>query len=154
MKQILFLVFSGILTFEACSTTQKGLKASFNQGISGFVKEITGNQMPALTNNQNTPKALQTEVFVYELTRRSQVTGTPDTRFYTAINSKLVASAVTDSAGSFSIPLPVGNYSVFVKLGDRFYANLFDTQNNIAPFEVAAGKITPVQLLVNYKATY
>lgn len=99
-------------------------------------------------------KPFITTVFIYEPTNLSQVQRTGSSPIYTAIRTKLVASVKTDSTGSFHIRLPVGSYSLFIKQGNGYYANLFDDGNNIALFNVAEGKITEANLVVNSGAFY
>ena len=126
------------------------------QGLTGVVIEVRGNQMPM----KNAPKAssgsngIQTTVFVYEPTNISQVSRIETSPVYTAIRTKLVASVETDSTGRFTVALPPGSYSVFVKQGKGYFANLFDTNNNIALFTVEEGKLTEVKLTINNKASY
>lgn len=124
------------------------------QGLSGQITEITGNRMPMKDATPAPPKGLVTTVFIYEPTDLSQVSRSGTEPIYTAIRTKLVASVKTDSLGNYSVALDPGNYSVFVKLGDRFYANLFDTNNRIALFSVEAGKVTKANLSVSNKASF
>ena len=100
------------------------------------------------------PKGIVTTVFIYEPTNISQVRRLGTAATYTAIATKLVASVDTDSTGKFTIALPVGSYSVFIKQGGQFYANLFDTNNNIALFTVEEGKLTMVNLAVSSNASF
>ncbi len=126
------------------------------QGITGVVTEVSGNQMPM----KNAPRSyagspgILTTVFVYQPTNISQVNRIETSPVYTAIHTKLVASIETDSTGKFAISLPPGSYSLFVKQGKGYYANLFDTNNNISLFTVKEGKLTEVKLTVNSKAFY
>ena len=100
------------------------------------------------------PRGIHTTVFIYEPTNITDVTRVGTSPVYTAINTKLVASVETDSTGVFTIALPVGSYSLFVQQGKGFYANLFDTDNNIALFVVEDDKLTTVKLTVSSRATY
>jgi len=100
------------------------------------------------------PKGILTTVLIYEPTNIRQVSRSGSSPLYTAISTKLVASVDTDSTGAFAISLPPGAYSVFIKQGKQFYANLFDTNNNIALFTVEEGKITEARLIVSLRANY
>lgn len=119
-----------------------------------MITETKGNQMPSPDAPTSSPKNISTTVFVYEPTNITQVTKTDHAAFYTSISTKMVASVETDSAGVFILALPVGSYSIFVKQGKGFYANLFDTNNNIALFNVEADKLTTVKLTVSSKAAF
>lgn len=110
--------------------------------------------MPSPDLPTSSPKGIQTTVFVYEPTNITQVIREGNTPLYTSISTKMVASIETDSTGAFMLALPVGSYSIFVKQGKGFYANLFDTKNNIALFEVEADKLTTVKLTVSSKAAF
>lgn len=156
MRNILFVLFSAILTFWACSSVKKTQTGKMlQQGISGLITEIKGNQMPKVGVPPAKPKPVSTTLFVYEPTHISQVqpleTGSS---LYTAIKRKMVASVLSDSLGRYSVALPVGTYSLFVKKGDYFFANMFDSQNNIQLVTVDTGKITPVNILINSEASY
>lgn len=154
MKHNLFFLFSILLTILACSSVKKTNSSVIAQGFTGQVTEVVGNQMPMKGGPPVVPKGIATTVLIYEPTHISQVSRLGTSATYTAISTKLVASVDTDSTGNFTIALPVGAYSVFVKQGDRFYANLFDTDNNIALFSVEEGKLTKVNLMVSSGASF
>ena len=154
MKHNLFFLFLILLTILACSSVKKTNSSVITQGFTGRVTEIAGNQMPMKGGPPVVPKGIATTVLIYEPTHISQVSRLGTSATYTAIGTKLVASVDTDSTGNFTIALPVGAYSVFVKQGDRFYANLFDTNNNIALFSVEEGKLTQVNLTVSSGASF
>ncbi len=139
----------------ACSSAKKTQTSEIQQGISGLITELKGDQMPKVGLPPAIPKPVSTTLYVYEPTHISQVkaleTGSP---LFTAINRKLVASVLSDSLGRYSVPLSPGTYSVFVKKGDYFFANIFDTQNNIQLVTVDSGKVTPMNILINSGASY
>ena len=62
-------------------------------------------------------------------------------------------TANTDSTGAYIAKLPEGTYSVFVQAGQQFYANLLDIRNNINLVRVEKGKLTELNIVVNYTAT-
>ncbi len=154
MKQILFILFAFSTLILSCSSLKKVKSTSIQQGITGYITETKGNQMPSPDLPTSSPKGIQTTVFVYEPTNITQVIREGNTPLYTSISTKMVASIETDSTGAFMLALPVGSYSIFVKQGKGFYANLFDTKNNIALFEVEADKLTTVKLTVSSKAAF
>lgn len=127
---------------------------TITQGISGTVKEISGNQMPGPGVKRPEPKGLRTTLYVYELTSLQQVDRDGEAPLYKAIHTKLVDSVQTNDGGQFSLSLPVGKYSLFTRVGGQYFANLFDANNNIFPVTVEKDKVTPVDFLVNINATY
>jgi hypothetical protein len=154
MKHILFFLFSFAVASFACSSAKRAKSSVVKQGITGFVTEAAGNQMPMKDAPLRQPKPVLTNVLIYEPTNISQVSRVGTAPVYTAIHTKLVASVMTDSTGAFTVALPVGSYSVFVQHGKQFYANLLDTENNIALFAVEKNKLTTANLTISSKASF
>ena len=154
MKHILFSLFAAVLALGACSSAKKAHSSGITQGISGTVTELTGNQMPMKDAPLSSPRPVLTTVLVYEPTNLSQVSRMGGTALYTDIRTKQVASVDTDSTGAFRVALPAGSYSLFVKTAKGYYANLFDTENNIALFKVEEGQVTVARLSVTDKAVF
>ena len=154
MKQILFLIFFITAMVSCCSIAKPLQISAVNQGISGFVTELTGNQMPMKGADPMPPKGLVAIIYVYEQTNLSQVTKSNKTGIYTAIQTKRLATIQTDSVGAFRIALPVGKYSLFIKSGESYFANDFDQFNNICLIEVEAQKWTTARIVLNSAASY
>ncbi len=154
MKRFLFVVFIISLTIIGCRSPKLNKNIPQDQGISGIVLEAKGNRMPMKGVNLQPLKGIKCTVLIYDSTHFSQTTKSAISGLYTLINTKLVASVETDSNGKFNISLPVGKYSLFIKQGENFYANLFDQNNNIALFEVLVENFTEVKLTLNNGATY
>jgi len=123
-------------------------------GIEGYVFRISGNRMPSPDVKLSTPKGTKTFLYIYSLTNVSQVTKQGESAFYSSIGSKFVKRLETDSSGYFRVYLPPGEYSLFTKKDALFYANTFDGNNNIAPVKVVAGKVTQINVNVDYDAVY
>ena len=145
-------LFCIIILFSAfcCSTAKMNVK----QGIEGNVYRVSGNQMPSPDVPRTPPKGVKTKILVYELTNISQVQREGEGSFYTLIKTKLVKEFESNSKGYFRIALPPGRYSLFTKKDNLFYANIFDSKNNISPVEVQPNALTKVELRVDYDATY
>ena len=124
------------------------------EGIKGKIYRVQGNQMPAPGEPSTLPQPFQTTLYIYELTNMAQVKRASEASFYTAINTKLVKEIRADKKGAFKVKLPPGQYSLFVKKDDLFYANIFDDKNNIAPVTVEKGKYTTVEVKADYGAVY
>jgi len=140
--------------FIICSFLAFKPATSIKQGIEGYVYLVTGNQMPGPGVKRPAPKGMKTTVYIYALTNISQVVKPDASSFYSSIKTKLVKRVVSDSKGHFSVQLPPGTYSVFTKKDALFYANLSDEKNNIFPVKVAPGKMTKIDVQVNYNAVY
>lgn len=151
----LFIICLSLLTCWGCVSSQKGQNGTLTQGIEGQVTEIRGNQMPLKGAAPSSPKPLSTTIYFYEPTTLEQVTpiseGAP---IYTKINTRMVTSVTTDSLGNFKVALPIGVYSVFVAYEKRFFANLFDEQQNIQLVTVEENRVTRFNIEVNANAVY
>lgn len=147
----LLLVVAAIL---ACGSTKKVKSEKMTQGITGVVIENIGNQMPMKGEEPPKPKGIKAEIFVYDKTNINQTVKDPTTGLFTSIATKKIASVVSDSSGKFSVALPVGSYSLFVKIGDSYYANLFNQFNDIHLVSVDSGAIVTTTIRVNHRAVY
>lgn len=124
------------------------------QGIEGHVFLVKGNQMPSPDLPQNPPAGMKTTIYVYELTGTDDVTKADRAAFYTSINTKLVKTIKSGKDGHFKVRLKPGQYSLFIKKDELFYANLFDGKNNIAPVTVTKGNFTEYNIKADYDAVY
>jgi hypothetical protein len=123
-------------------------------GVEGYVFLISGNRMPSPGKSLSKPKGIKTILYLYELTKLTQVTRQEESAFYTSISTKLVRKFSSDSNGYFKILLPPGQYSLFVKKKELFYANHFDGENNISPVSVLPHTISQVNFNIDYDAAY
>ena len=129
-------------------------KLQAQQGIEGLVIKVSGNQMPSPDIPRTPQKGFKTTLYIYELTNLSQVVKQNESAFYSTINSKFVTKVETKEDGKYKVSLPEGKYSLFVKKGELFYANIFDGEGNIAPVTIEKGKMTTVVTKVDYDAVY
>jgi hypothetical protein len=153
MRFFLFLFVSAFSLFFACKPPQKKAKAPIVQGVKGVVAELTGNQMPRSGAPPSVPKPYPTTVFFYEPTDISRTHQWTPGPLFTNIYTKLLMTTQTDSTGAFMVNLPVGSYSVFVQAGQHFFANSFDIRNNINLVTVEKGKMTELNIVVNFAAS-
>lgn len=72
----------------------------------------------------------------------------------TDIPAALVHIVRSNRNGYFEAELPSGRYSIFVREGGHYYANLFDGDGYVFPVEVEEGKTTGIQFDITYMATY
>lgn len=132
-------------------TAKKGEK--IQQGIAGQVFELIGNQMPSPDRPGNSDgNPIQATVYVFELTNHSEQT--QESGVYTNITTKKIAAIRTADNGEFKIALPEGVYSLFVKVEEGYFANLFDEKMNIHPITITKDQMTTTKVKVDYKATY
>ena len=126
---------------------------SINQGICGSIVWKSGNLMPSPDQAVPKPKAVQRELFVYELTNSEQAT--LQDGFYKAVVTNLIKSIKSDAEGKFCLALPEGKYSLFVKEGDKgLYANQFDGDGNIFPVKVTKDNLSMIVFTIDYQANY
>jgi hypothetical protein len=153
MKQVILRLSAAFIIVCICSSFIYGIFGK-KCGIQGYVYEVKGNQMPSPDEKREPPRGIKTDVYIYELTRSSQVVPDERSGFYKSINTRLVKQVSTNEKGFFKVKLPPGKYSVFTKVDSLFYANLFDQDNSIYPVEVQKKKMTDIVIKQDYNAAY
>lgn len=125
-------------------------KVTIKQGVWGDVWFWSGNFMPVAGGEICQVKR---EVYVYELTTRSEAEQIDYTSFYKGISTKLVTVVASDSDGFFQIELETGNYSLFIKEDGKFYSNVFN-EIGIFPVTIETDNVSEVRFDITYKATF
>ena len=154
MNLLAHLLVSLVL-FACAGTTQQ--PSAIKQGILGKITLREGNFMPS-PDRKNSPanaapeKTATREIYVYELTNVNQAKA--EGGFYTQIKTKLVTKVVTEPDGMFQVALKPGKYSVFSKEPGGLFANLLDGDNNIYPVTVTENRLTLVDFVIDYNASY
>ncbi|MGV3641953.1 MAG: carboxypeptidase regulatory-like domain-containing protein [Adhaeribacter sp.] len=122
------------------------------QGIQGRVLLRSGNHMPGPGRSLPPDQPASREIHVYALTHVSQVRAAGS--FYSQIQTKQVAKFVSGPDGAFRLALPPGKYSLFVREAAGLFANRFDGEGHLFPVEVLPGQLTPVEIVIDYNASY
>ena len=84
----------------------------------------------------------------------SQVEQSEKASFYKAVHARLVKVAETDSTGHFEASLDTGEYSLFIRVGQYYYASKRDQYDNLNPVKVYSFKQTYVELFYKSGAAY
>jgi len=159
------IISVSILTLLLLSCTAERHSTSGNhpiaQGVTGRVIFWEGDFMPGM-DREGRPDGrggrkipVVRDIYIHALTNMSMVEQAPDySPFYSRINSELVAQTRSDSTGAFQVELPPGRYSCFVKEDSMLYANMFDGDGNILPFEVRKDSVTHITIDITYEATF
>lgn len=122
------------------------------QGVSGKIYVKQGNYMPSPGQSPNLGRPVKCDIFIYELTKREQASGTGT--YFANIQTKLIAKGRSDDNGSYSIALPAGQYSIFVDDAGQLYANSFDGKGNINPVTVKKDSVTNRDITISSHATF
>jgi hypothetical protein len=154
MRPIFTLICVSLLVYGCNGTKNSTGQETVTQGITGFVGELVGNQMPGPGRELPAPKGIQTSIHVYELTSLSQVRQLNNSPFFEAISSRFIDSTQSDEKGRFSIALKPGSYSLFTRVDGKLYANTFDQNNHISPAVVNENVLTEVNITVSDKASF
>jgi len=153
----ILLSFLICLLLAAVTAGAQTLDDAIKQGILGTVVVREGNFMPApdRTGKPNANKKGKTanrELHIYELTNLSQVK--TNGAFYSQVQTKPIAKVTAGADGLFQVFLKPGRYSVFSQEPQGLYANQFDGNGNIFPVEVVADRLTLVEFVIDYNASY
>lgn len=122
------------------------------QGIRGEIFWLGGNQMPGPGRVVAPKLGIQREIFIHKVTtvdKENQVGP-----FFTQVKTELVTKATSKADGSFKVKLPPGEYSVFVKEPQGFFANLIDKDGKINPIVVQAKRYSWLTITIDYEAAY
>lgn len=92
------------------------------------------------------------DIFIYEPTQINQTTGSSPA--FSAIKTRLIARTKSDSTGHYSASLPAGNYSVFVKEGEYFFAAESDGNGILNPVTISNNTITQKNITVTLNAVF
>jgi hypothetical protein len=157
MNTLLKLLLSLSVLIVSCKGSEKSTTLiNFNnkeieQGIAGKVLWREGDHMPG---PGNTPRSVGVvkEVLIYELTKTNQAV--QNGQFFTDLKTDMVQKVTSDTNGNFQVSLNPGTYSIFTKEADGYFANIFDSEDNIFPITVDSGRVTRVSIVVDYKAVY
>jgi hypothetical protein len=161
-RKILFLVGSrliGLLMVLGLCTSCLHMPSPSNplpivQGIHGYVRKSTGNQMPSLGSPRRKPRGMPSTIYIFPVVNLSQVEPDLKASFYKTVRAKVVKVVQSDSTGYFQAALDTGQYSLFVRIGDLYYAAQTDQFNHLAPATVKPSAQTYVELTVHYGAVY
>ena len=162
MKILLAYIGLSLLLFSCqqddefdCSTNEPNRNNSsitIGQGLWGDIWFWKGDFMPICASG--TISSVERSVYVYELTSNDDVEFIyASGGFFTSINTNLVGTTTSNSAGFFEIELEPGSYSIFVKEGDNFYANRW-TSEGINTVKVTENKVSELLFNITYEATY
>ena len=153
---LLTLLCTSFLTGCGGSDTNSG-SALNSCTLEGTVIFWQGNFMPGVAGSPSPTSGTKTpvarEVFIFEPTAINEVTQLQGA-FYSDIQTKLITTTMSDDNGHFSVNLPAGQYSLFVKENDLYYSNLVDKYFTINPVNIISGATTTVEFDIIYQAYF
>jgi len=141
-----------ILTLVAVISCSMQKNKQISQGIEGRITRVSGNQMPMKGRPAPKGKGMVAEVYIYTATTVQQARG--QMPLFDQVNGKPVLQTQSDSTGNYRVALPAGKYSVFVKVGEKFFAAETDGQGILNPAMVTTGQVTRRDIVVNIGAAY
>jgi hypothetical protein len=131
-----------------------------DQGVSGKVTWLEGNQMPSIKSEDqksNPPERTKGNPVV-RVIKVYPVVNMADARLedglFQSIAGNPIAEVTSDENGDYSLILPVGKYSLFTVEEDGLFANSFDGNGNIEPLIIKKGEWVTRNLVINYKAYF
>lgn len=139
------------ICFTESNPPESSDKVTIEQGLWGDVWFWKGDFMPV---NRGEICRVERRIYIYELTNFEQVEKVGYTPFYTRIFTNLVTTTSSDTYGFFQVELDPGVYSIFIKEGEEYYANLFTGDGNIFEVSIEEGKTTGIQFDITYQATF
>lgn len=126
--------------------------AAAQQGITGSVVVVEGNQMPGPGQKRPEAKPARRNVVVYALTNQQETTLRDG--LFSDLKTERIAKTRSKRNGRFRISLPPGRYSIFVEEADGLYANVWDAEMNIHPVTVTAKTFSNVKIEITRNASF
>jgi len=154
---------------QSCDPKSNENRVTISQGVSGTVCFWEGDFMPhsdsgriidlisnIFSESEGTIKPVAREIYISRVITVRDATDSHavQTRgeFLSFIPAKIVATTSSDKKGFYQLELPPGSYTIFVKENNAFYANRFDAERRITPFEVRPKNVTKMPLDITYKS--
>lgn len=156
LGSLLFGLAIGIPTAMSLpiSNTLNEMLSPAQEGISGFVVRLQGNQMPTVGSNRVgiEPEPISTVVWVFS--GRIQGKGPRWAVPEASQNPNLVKRVCSDAQGKFFVSLLPGEYTLFAQYNSDLYLNSFLADGSYASVQVIAGKVTQTRLLNTERAAF
>jgi len=156
-----FLVICGIAIMAGCSGDNDSAKPispapSIEQGIYGRVEFWEGDFMPVVLPDEpsGTVTPVKRKIFFFEKTTFNDVVQEGYGAFYSEIKTNLMATAESGTDGRYEISLPPGDYSVFVRENDLYYANGSNGDGYIWMVTVPPDETTEYIIKITHTATF
>jgi hypothetical protein len=147
------LLASMVLIVVSCTMQKAQPLTNVKEGIKGYVFKKSGNQMPMKGKPASAQgKGLMCELLIHKATTVQQVSG--QSPLFSEIRTSLIARVKTDSTGFYTLALPPGRYSIFVKQGTKYYAAETNGNGTLNIAEVFAGKVTTRNITLTTGAVY
>ncbi len=146
---LLIVVFLCELFFLAsCATGNK-----LSQVVDGTVIWLEGDRMPGISKPVRPDRPLKATIYIYSLTNVKDADVIAG-YFYRNLKTRLIRKVTCNSSGHFTVKLPPGRYSIFIREKNGLFANDLDGEGNVNPVDVIKGKKTELAIRVDYKAVY
>jgi hypothetical protein len=153
---------------ESCERSNEN-RITISQGVWGNVCFWEGNFMPTVHSDGIADRILDIfksrdgtitpvvrEIYICRVITLKEISDShvaqPRPGFFLVIPVKFVATTSSDKKGFYQLELPPGTYSLFVKEGNAFYADKFDGEGRITPFEVIPQAMTRMPINLTYKS--
>lgn len=131
---------------EKVANADLSCSGAITQGVTGSVFEKLAQPMKVgKTTMDKTP--LETLVVVFEPTTAKQLVA-KESFYFEEPTSRLIAQAPTQPTGCFALELPAGQYSVFIKEGEKGWRTQIDAQGNCALITIQEGQLLLFDLLL------
>jgi len=141
-----------LLTFLTYCSEMKNGSNQLKQGVTGRVLWLSGNLMPGPGSKPSQGKPIEREILFYAPVKMQDLSSANG--LYKSVPTALEATVRSDEEGQFSVSLPVGQYSVFVKEPEGYFANSFNGDGFVNLVTVAQDSISEMTIKVNYRAVY
>ena len=149
-----FFSLTFLLSILTAGCTKLQTEPTIREGIYGFVIERYGDWMPTYGYNPNRgERPVQREVYVYEKTNNADLLAIKV--YGPKVDPKVmptacVARSASSRNGFYEIPLPAGEYSVFILEDGGLVQSYSDGQGWLSPVTVEKGERRELPLVLDH----
>lgn len=122
--------------------------------VTGKVQRVVGNQMPSPDVVNEEPGGFSTTVYFFAPTLVNMGMPTGEQGVFLMTDKKLVAKALAEKDGGFTLKLKPGKYSVLLGKDGQFYSNISSLDGLINPIEIFKNNNKTIALRADWGAIY
>ncbi len=152
---VVVAVTTGCSTDEDVNQSPPANRLGNQSVVTGVVEFRSGDWMPGPGGPTGTSEPVERTLRFYEPTGFDQVTPHDELGggFFSAVETDVVGTAVSDASGRFVLALSPGTYSLFIEEAGTLYSPRSDSRI-FWPVVVEESRPTELEVIIDYAAAY
>ena len=147
------ILIASVLILFACKSPHMKSQ-QLEQGVRGQVRWFQGNMMPSIGGDTPNGKAVEREIYFCQPLKLSELQRDESNTLFLGVAELAIKHTTSDAEGNYKIELAPGEYSVFTKEENGFYANQFNGEGYVNIVKVEKDEITTLDIKITYQASF